>query len=366
MRSRSMVLLGLALGCGLVASIGISQVMDRRNTNEAPPAEMEPILIASANIHYNDLLTPDSVRFEEWPKGKVPAGALTKLDEIQGQRSGGNLVAGEPILLGKLMGKDASGASRKIPKGFRVISVAVDAVTGASSLIEPDDRVDVLLYMSRRPGQSVEEMSTRTILHDVRIFAVDRDFERQRGVGEAAATAAKTVSLLVTPEQAEKVTLATGMGSIRLVMRSPDDSSHSESVGADVSDILGGQRPGTEADRAAAAAALNGTTPAVQSTLANNAAPAPVPIAAPPAPPATWTMVLLEGSEMRQVELSSSNQFPVIVSSQVDYQPDPPTQPTSPAMEVPDASTNTPDEPQLEQPTAGDDGFGSLTEVPNT
>ena len=151
MRSRSMVLLALALGCGLVASIGISQVMDRRNAGEAPVAEMEPILVASADIHYNDLLTPESVRFEEWPKGKVPPGALTKLDELQGRRSATKLFAGEPILPGKLMGSDGVGAARKIPKGYRVISVQVDAVTGASSLILPDDRVDVLLYMSRRP-----------------------------------------------------------------------------------------------------------------------------------------------------------------------------------------------------------------------
>ena len=155
--------------------------MDRRNASEAPAAEMEPILVASADIHYNDELTPDKVRIEEWPKGKVPPGAITKLDELQGQRSATKLFAGEPILTGKLMGSDGSGAARKIPKGYRVVSVRVDAVTGASSLIKLDDRVDVLLYMPRRPEMGIEETSTRTILHDVRVFAVDTQFERQHG-----------------------------------------------------------------------------------------------------------------------------------------------------------------------------------------
>jgi len=360
-----MVLLGLALGCGLVASIGISQVMDRRNTAEAPTAEMEPILVAANDIHYNDLLTPESVRFEEWPKGKVPPGALTKLDEIHGQRSAHKLFAGEPILSAKLMGKDGAGAAGKIPMGYRVISVAVDAVTGASSLIEPDDKVDVLLYMSRRPQSAVEEMSTRTILHGVRVFAVDRGYERQHASGDTA-TPAKTVSLLVTLAQAEKLTLATGMGQIRLVMRSADESGDSDSTGANVADILGNAGPGSEADRIKPGAefGLNGPPRgAVESTT--TLAPGPAPIATTPAPPATWTMVLLEGSEMRQVELSANSQFPVIMSEHVDYQPDPPTPPTEPAADVPDASASSDNEPTLVQPTAGDDGFGSLTEVPN-
>ncbi len=372
MRSRSMVLLALALGCGLVASIGISQVMDRRNTAEAPVSEMEPILVASADIHYNDLLTPESVRFEEWPKGKVPAGALTTLDELQGRRSATKLFAGEPILSGKLMGSDGVGAARKIPKGYRVMSVQVDAVTGASSLILPDDRVDVLLYMSRRPGSTIEEMSTRTILNDVRVFAVDTQFERQHGgSGDAAASAAKTVALLVTPEQAEKLTLATGMGTIRLVMRSPDDSSQSDSEGARVSDLLGDGPTGPDGDRAGGSAGLaNANTNTIQqpgsatgSGLNSTYAPAPAPIAAVPAAPSTWTMVLVEGSEMRDVVLTS-DKFPVIKSEHVDYAPDPPTPPAAPPVDTSD-STDSENDPPLRQPTAGDDGFGSLTEVPN-
>ena len=144
-----MVLLGLALGCGLVASIGISQVMDRRGASEAPTGEMEPILVAAVDIHYNDELTPDKIRIEEWPKGKVPLGAITKLDEIQGRRSATKLFAGEPVLTGKLMGADGIGAARKIPQGYRVVSVKVDEVTGASSLIKIDDRVDVLAFLTR-------------------------------------------------------------------------------------------------------------------------------------------------------------------------------------------------------------------------
>ncbi len=165
MRSKLMVLLGLALGCGLVALIGISQVMDRRGSSEAPTSEMEPILVAATDIHYNDEVTPDKLRIEEWPKGKVPPGAITKLDEIQGRRSATKLFAGEPVLTGKLMGSDGVGAAGKIPQGYRVVSVKVDEVAGASSLIKINDRVDVLAFLTRNTKNGEErsrEPSCRT------------------------------------------------------------------------------------------------------------------------------------------------------------------------------------------------------------
>ena len=145
-----MVLLALALGCGLVASIGISQVMDRSGTVEIQQGEMVPILVAGREIHYNEQITPDLVRIAEWPKGQVPAGAITKLDELQGRHAATPLVADEPILTSKLIGADGLGAARQIPKGYRVVSVQVDAVTGASSLIMPGDRVDVVAVFAQR------------------------------------------------------------------------------------------------------------------------------------------------------------------------------------------------------------------------
>jgi hypothetical protein len=210
-------------------------------------------------------------------------------------------------------------------------------------------------------------MSTRTILHDVRVFAVDTQFERQHGNGELA-PAAKTVALLVSPEQAVKLALATGMGTIRLVMRSPDDSEHSDSAGASAGDLLGESRGDGQSG-----GGLNSATPAQPPTIATNSAsssgsasaPAPLPMSATPSKsPATWTMVLLEGSEMRDVVLSA-DKFPVITSDHVDYAPDPPPLPVGPPPPPADATDTSANDPPLRQPTAGDDGFGSPTEVPN-
>ena len=203
MRSKSLVLLALALGCGLVASIGISQVMDRRHAADAPAAETEPVFVAGTDINYNDQVTPEKIKVEEWPKDKIHPDACARW--IRSKASAAHKIfAGEQIRSGKLMGSDGVGsAGNKIPAGYRVVSVRVDSVTGASGLILPNDRVDVLVYLARNPGTGIDETSTKTILQDVRVFAVDTQFERKQGDSEPA-VAAKTISLLVTPARPKR------------------------------------------------------------------------------------------------------------------------------------------------------------------
>ena len=138
---------------------------------------------------------------------------------------------GEPIIEAKLFAKgdQGSGATDLIPKGYRVVSVKVDDVSG-SGLILPGDRVDALVHLTDngRIGET-NRSSTRTFLHNVKVFAVNNVYSRESNRTEAIT--AKTISLLVTPQQAELVTLANEMGKIRLVMRSADDDTQDENVG---------------------------------------------------------------------------------------------------------------------------------------
>jgi pilus assembly protein CpaB len=146
MRPKSLMLLLLALGCGLVASIGISQVIESRNRAAAPAMEKEPIYVATQDIKVNQPLTPQIVNLEEWPKEKIPADAIRDLKEIQGQRSGTTILAGEPLRKAKFaMDKRID----EIPAGYRVVAVSADAVSSAGYLLQPGDRVDVLMYVGR-------------------------------------------------------------------------------------------------------------------------------------------------------------------------------------------------------------------------
>src|SRR5487761_1318010 len=208
MRPKSIILLTLALGCGLVASIGINQVMaNRRAAPTVEQGETTPIFVAATEIGIGDPLTPQVLKLEAWPKEKLPGGSLGNLDDVEGRRSRAKFYPGEPILEAKLLPKGESGASAidMIPKGMRVVPIRVDAVSGASGMILPGDRVDMLVHLTENPARGVPRAITRTFLQNVKIFAVDNLYDRGT---DNNTLAAKTISVLVTPEHAELVALA--------------------------------------------------------------------------------------------------------------------------------------------------------------
>ncbi|OHB72074.1 MAG: Flp pilus assembly protein CpaB [Planctomycetes bacterium RBG_13_63_9] len=227
MRPKSLALLVLALGCGLVASIGITQVMANRDAkSDAPTGDSQAVFVAMESIPMGEVLTPQVLRLENWPKDKVPSGALSKIEDVEGRRSRTRLYEGEPILENKLYGKGDSGGgvAMRIPKGYRAVPVKVDDVSGGADMILPGDRVDVVVYLSPKRGSAgITEASTQTLLEDIKVFAVDSTVEIDSTEAGSEPMNAKTISLQVTPEQAAKLTLASQLGKIILVMRSPDD-----------------------------------------------------------------------------------------------------------------------------------------------
>jgi len=127
MRPKSLLLLALALGCGLVASIGISQVMDRNGHSQAK-IETVPIYVAVHNINLGDPIDAKMLSLQEWPKDKVPKGAISTLEELQGRRPRAAIIEGEPILEGKLLDKgQMADPIRQITKGMRLYTIKVDA-----------------------------------------------------------------------------------------------------------------------------------------------------------------------------------------------------------------------------------------------
>ena len=248
MRAKSLVLLMLALGCGIVASVGITQVMSNRATEPTVvQAETEQIFVAMKDIPMGDPVSAQAIKLEEWPKDKVPKGAITKLEDVENRRPKTRIFAGSPILENQLLGRGAidQGASDSIPKGSRVVAVKVDAVSGSASLIRPGDRVDLLLYVTQSGTGGASRTVTRTILQDIKVFAVNEVWDAAAAGGEKS-IAAKTISLLVTPTQAATVTMASEMGQIRLVMRSPEDKEQTKVRGILAHDVLGDDLAGLE------------------------------------------------------------------------------------------------------------------------
>jgi pilus assembly protein CpaB len=251
MRGKSVALLVLALGCGLVASLGITQLMARRAGDQSVAlSETQPVYVAVKEISLGSNLSGEMVKLEDWPKDRVPAGALARAEDVEGRRTKTKFYVGEPILDQKLFGRGVGeqGADSLIPKGYRVVSVRVDAVTIHGGLLMPGSRVDIQLHVQRNPAMGIPEATTKTILQDIKVFAVNDVVSLDSANQETKSIQGRTVSLLVTPEQGEKVTAASEMGTIRLAMRGPDDEVLAETRGTRLQDVFGASE-GSNRDR---------------------------------------------------------------------------------------------------------------------
>jgi hypothetical protein len=134
------------------------------------------------------------------------------------------------------MGVDGISGAMKIPLGYRVVSVKATSETSVSNLIEPGDRVDVVVVIQNPQVQS--NAVAKTILKAVRVFAVNRDMDRSQDETKSA-DSARTVSLLLQPEHVEKLMMAANLGEIRLALRSPDDPRVDPTAGCTVQQVLG-------------------------------------------------------------------------------------------------------------------------------
>jgi pilus assembly protein CpaB len=237
MKVKSLILIFVALGCGLVATIGISQVMQRKGGSDAD-IQMEQILVAKGSLDIGAILDANSVVLEEWPAAKVPEGALHSLDEVSGKFPQTRFYKGEPILAPKI-GSKGENAAQKIEPGYRTATIKVDEDTVMEG-IGPGDRVDVMVYLKK--GDNIPETGVYPIIKNVRVFAKGAQTERVVDAKSGQETRARTISLMVKLPQVQEIALASQMGKITLALRNPkDDPAEDKDQVVPLSELLNGK-----------------------------------------------------------------------------------------------------------------------------
>jgi pilus assembly protein CpaB len=228
MKMKSLVLLAMAIGCGFVAMLGVRQVL----SGDKKPVETAKVLEAVTNIMPGVPLDDTNVVLKEWPKDKIPQGAVTSREQYEERSLRVSAVANEPIMLAKLNEKGVFGGSSEIPAGMRVATVPVTVTKTHSGLIMPGDRVDVVVTYTMHKitaGQMNTQMGeirkAKTILQYIEVFATDNIRVSAVPKGEDKEIAAKNISLLVTPDQYNLLALAEVKGQISLALRHRGDNS---------------------------------------------------------------------------------------------------------------------------------------------
>jgi pilus assembly protein CpaB len=232
---------------------------------------------------------------------------MRSVEELIGRRPRTKIYRGEPILEAKLIPADARDhPAQQVPPGYRIVSVRVDPHTGGAGLLRPGDRVDVQLFAKKDPRTGVGTTTTKTILKEIRVFAVEQDFRRTSDQDETAPP--RTVSLVVTPEQADKLTLASRLGEINLIIRNPDDTSNEDSGGSTLDDLLVTSRGAREKERGTRGSDENRGQSGFLSFIKNLQQTAQQSTAnltgSQVAGSGPWTMLILEGSEVREVQVN--------------------------------------------------------------
>jgi pilus assembly protein CpaB len=211
----------IAIVASALATFGLYKVLLSQNSrNSAPAVVTQKVVTAAHDLPMGRKLEAADLKTGDWPEAIVPPGSYAILPEVLGRVLKTESKMGEAIIESKLAPKGSEGGfSSIIPDGMRALTVSVNNSSGVGGFILPNTRVDVLVTVSS-PVEK-EESSTRIILEDIKVLAVDQTFERK----EDDPVIVQTVTLLVTPEDAEKLVLASTEGKLQLSLRNNADRS---------------------------------------------------------------------------------------------------------------------------------------------
>jgi len=174
--------------------------------------------------------------------GTAPKGAVVKMDDAVGRGAISEIYQGEPILESRLAGVGSGGGlAPTIPEGMRACAVRVDEVVGVAGFVIPGMRVDVLVSGNPPgPGANTQGVVTQTLLQDIQVLSAGTDITKD---AEGKPQQVQVVNLLVTPEQAETLSLASNSLKIQLVLRNPLDTQIAKIPPTAMSNIFAGTGP---------------------------------------------------------------------------------------------------------------------------
>ena len=236
MRSRIFAVLAIAVLAGGGLAYGTYSFVSNQPQAKPMKTATHPVVVAAANLQLGAELKADDLVVVAFPEGKAPEGTFSNPSEIVGRGLVVPIVKNEPILAAKLASKEAgSGLPPVIPEGMRAVSVRVDEVVGVAGYVLPGNRVDVLA--TANPTDQRADTTTKVILSNVQVVTAGTRMEQdQENTKPVQVT---VVTLLVFPEQAERLALASNEGKIQLALRNPLDQGAPQTPGIKTAGLMG-------------------------------------------------------------------------------------------------------------------------------
>ena len=235
MNRRLLLILISALISGASASYLVYRLAG--SASGPAPSPTAQVVVATRDLQIGTLIGPSDVRMGPWA-GTLPKGALPKLDAAVARGAIAKLYEGEPVIADRLAAPGSGGGlAAIIPPGMRASAVRVNDVVGLAGFVTAGMRVDVLMSGIAPGGNPGEGPRVNTLLQNIQVLSAGENLQKD---SEGKPHPVQVVNLLVTPEQAEKLTLAGNQTQIQLVLRNPLDTQTASPPGARMSELFGG------------------------------------------------------------------------------------------------------------------------------
>jgi len=301
MRNKRLILaLTGAVLCGLLAVMLVTRYL---SSLQAFTKDLGNVVVAKAEIPLGTKITAEHLAFAQIPNGSLPEGAFKKLDQVVGRVAITAIGTRETITNMKLAPEGTgAGLSAVIPEGYRAMTVKVDDVVGVSGFIMPGSFVDVVaIIIPASTASAAGGPISKIVLQNIKVLASGAKIDSPENQRQPAEV--KAVTLQVTPEQAEKLVLASNEGKLQLVMRNYSDQEDTETKGANKASLLSGNtyvpQPAPPSEKTEVSRPIANHAPQFKRqsiALKQQEKPAPPPVQ-------RNSVELIEGNKRRDVEI---------------------------------------------------------------
>lgn len=235
MRNRIFAVFAIAIIAGGGLAYATYNMMNGQPV-KATAMATQPVVVAATDLSLGAEIRKEDLAVVNFPAGQAPQGVFAQPGDLVGRGVIVPIVKNEPVLPSKLASKDAgAGLPPVIPDGMRAVSVRVNEVIGVAGYVLPGTRVDVVVTES--PSNQPQDTVSKVILSNVQVLTagtrIDQDQDKSKPVQVTV------VTLLVYPEQAERLALASTEGKIQLALRNPLDTKAPETPGIKPAVLLG-------------------------------------------------------------------------------------------------------------------------------
>src|SRR5688500_15293600 len=287
------VLVG-ALMFGVLAAVSVSRYL---SSAQAYSKNLNNVAVAKVAIPIGSKIVAEQIMVVQFPKESTPDGAFDSPEKLAGRVAVVNIAAREPITEARLAAEGTmAGLSAVIPEGYRAMTVKVDDAAGIIGFIQPCTMVDVVVTIDPAEGASRQDPVSKIVLQNIKVLASGQNIDKPEN--EREANSVKAVTLQVTPEQAEKLALASAEGKLQLVMRSQIDQGDEKTTGINKRNLLGGDiaKPVPEPGSLKSEQPKTEAQPARRAPVSKAAAPSA------PQPTPRTQVEMIEGAKKRNVE----------------------------------------------------------------